>query len=581
MTHDQTVHIFFASETGTAAAVAEEIRALLATHLTCHLSCISALSLDGLRVLGRGKANVLFVVATAGDGDPPRSLKPLWHQLLRANLPRDLFAGLRVGVLGLGDSSYPLFNAAARRLRARIQDLGAVSLCETVLADDTSILGPDAAIDEFIDDAALALGLTEDELHVARTAELLPRVRLIVEDDDMERDADADKWLPGESSGNWTDATVTCNDVLTNSEYLEDDREVRKVGFDVSGAPENDLLFSPAPGDVIELRPRNRESAVNAFLQLTGIRGSARVVLADEGDGHNFEIRLPCRVDALVAAVPDLGGRVRRRFLARLAQYAAEPRERERLAELSSADAADEFAAYAVADMRTPLMVLRDFPSARPPLGALVDMLPRLRPRAFSISAWGRVEICAAMARFVTPLRFARVGAASGTLLRTRVGDVIPIRALPGPRPGVRRPMVLVAAGAGAAFVRPVIQASADFERLLFYGCRCEKGDFLYADEWRAAQASGKVTVFTAFSREGPEKIYVQDRIREQSEMVWQWIQEKRAAVYVSGRAGAFAREVRSALVDVVEQHGNMDGKLAEKFVRGMQKRKDIIFECW
>ena len=581
MTTDrEIVYIFYASETGTAAAVADEIRALLSTHLKCHLSCISFMSLDALCTLARENANVLFVVATAGDGDPPRSLKPLWQQLLRANLSRGTLAGLRVGVLGLGDSSYTLFNAAARRLRARIQDLGAICLCETVLADDTSVLGPDAAIDEFIDSAAIALGMTENEICVARSTKLLPRVELILADE-LERDGDVDKWISGETTSAWIDATVLCNDALTNSEHLEDDREVRKVAFNIVTAPEGDLLHRPHPGDIIELRPRNRASAVEAFFLLTGIHPNAKVSLVHQDLKHDFDIQFPCRADALIASIPDLGGRVRRRFLARLAHYVTDPRERERLTELSSAEAADEFAAYAVADMRTPLMVLRDFPSARPPLDALIDMLPRLRPRAFSISASNQIEICAAIDRFVTPLRFARVGAASGTLLRTNVGDVIPIRAHPGPRPNVRRAMILIAAGAGAAFIRPVIQASMEFERLVFYGCRNEKGDFLYADEWRQLETSSKFTLFTAFSREGPEKIYVQDRIRENSQLVWNWIHEKNAAIYVSGRAGAFAREVRIALVDVVEEHGKMHGKMAEKFVRSMQKRKDIIFECW
>jgi sulfite reductase alpha subunit-like flavoprotein len=62
----------------------------------------------------------LFVVSTMGDGEEPDNMKASWRFLLRRSLPPGSLAGLRFGVMGLGDSSYPKFNAVARRLYVRI-----------------------------------------------------------------------------------------------------------------------------------------------------------------------------------------------------------------------------------------------------------------------------------------------------------------------------------------------------------------------------------------------------------------------------------------------------------------------------
>jgi sulfite reductase alpha subunit-like flavoprotein len=90
---------------------------------------------------------VVFVLSTTGDGEMPDPLKPLWRSLLRRELPPDTLSRLRFTLFGLGDSSYAKFNAAARKLHARLLQLGAVPFLERGLGDEQRELGIEGDLD--------------------------------------------------------------------------------------------------------------------------------------------------------------------------------------------------------------------------------------------------------------------------------------------------------------------------------------------------------------------------------------------------------------------------------------------------
>lgn len=115
-----------------------------------------------LRQLPREHAAV-FLVATAGQGEFPANCRGLWRFLARASLPRGCLSALRVAVFGFGDSGYPLFNAAARKLRRRlVEGLGAEALAPLGLGDDQDEAGggPDAALDTWLRELWPALRAT-------------------------------------------------------------------------------------------------------------------------------------------------------------------------------------------------------------------------------------------------------------------------------------------------------------------------------------------------------------------------------------------------------------------------------------
>jgi sulfite reductase (NADPH) flavoprotein alpha-component len=101
----------------------------------------------------------------------------------------------------------------------------------------------------------------------------------------------------------------------------------------------------------------------------------------------------------------------------------------------------------------------------------------------------------------------------------------------------------------------------------LFFGHRHEKSGFFYRDEFEGFLANGTLTrLSTAWSRDGAEKIYVQDRMREAGAALFRWLADG-AHFYVCGDAGRMAADVDRALRDIVADHGGMSAERADAYV--------------
>jgi sulfite reductase alpha subunit-like flavoprotein len=135
---DIVLTILYASQTGTAADVAERIgREARRRHYRARVSAVDEFPLADLLELDL----VVFVVATTGQGDEPTNMRSLWQFLLRADLPDDLMEHLLYTVYGLGDSSYAKYNWPAKKLYRRLESLGAQAFYEKGEADDQDVHG--------------------------------------------------------------------------------------------------------------------------------------------------------------------------------------------------------------------------------------------------------------------------------------------------------------------------------------------------------------------------------------------------------------------------------------------------------
>lgn len=231
------------------------------------------------------------------------------------------------------------------------------------------------------------------------------------------------------------------------------------------------------------------------------------------------------------------------------------------------------------------LAVLQKFPNARPHPEAFVEALEPLQPRLYSISSSpkasrGRLSLTVDAVRYVIGKR-KRLGVAS-TFLAERIapGDGLRVYvqaahgfALPE---NPATPIIMVGPGTGVAPFRAFLQeraaTQASGKNWLFFGHQRSACDFFYADEFETMKATGLLTRLSlAWSRDGAEKFYVQDRMRQSGRELWAWLAEG-AHFYVCGDAQRMAKDVERALVDVVAEFGARSADEAVAFVAQLKK---------
>jgi sulfite reductase (NADPH) flavoprotein alpha-component len=231
------------------------------------------------------------------------------------------------------------------------------------------------------------------------------------------------------------------------------------------------------------------------------------------------------------------------------------------------------------------LAAIEKFPGIRPDPEALIEALDPLQPRLYSISSSpkacsGRIALTVDAVRYDIGDR-QRLGVAS-TYLAERLPPGSPLRVyvqkarafgLPGD-PAV--PIVMIGPGTGVAPFRAFLQerraVGANGRNWLFFGHQRSNYDFFYEDEFKEMKASGLLTRLSlAWSRDGNEKIYVQDRMREVGRDLWAWLTDG-AHIYVCGDAKRMAKDVEIAFVDIVAQYGARSAEDAAAFVADLKK---------
>jgi sulfite reductase (NADPH) flavoprotein alpha-component len=231
------------------------------------------------------------------------------------------------------------------------------------------------------------------------------------------------------------------------------------------------------------------------------------------------------------------------------------------------------------------LAALRKFEGARPDPEAVLESLDRLAPRLYSISSSpkaspGRVSLTVDTVRYRVGPRD-RLGVAS-TFLGERVAPGETVKAYVQKAHGFRlpdnpeTPIVMIGPGTGVAPFRAFLQErqalGAPGRNWLFFGHQYRQHDFFYEDEFEATRKSGALSRLSlAWSRDGDQKFYVQDRMREVGSELWRWLAEG-AHVYVCGDAKRMAKDVERALVDIAVQHGARSTEEAVSFVGGLKK---------
>ncbi|CAI6098366.1 unnamed protein product [Clonostachys chloroleuca] len=556
----RSILILYGSETGNSQDIAEELGSLCQRlHFKSHVEELDGADLNSLLQ----HQFVIFVISTTGQGDMPHNSLLFWRKLLRKKLPPGCLSQVRYTCFGLGDSTYLKFNWAARKLIRRLEQLGANTFFDCFEADERFDDGIEGAFSswagKFYDHLLEEYPPPDGRAPISDDSILPPRWSLSPALSHSSTDSakiishsDIDVPPPGPLPipDGW-EATLAESKRMTPLSHWQD---VRLLGFDVPSRADGQKLACN-PGDCLTIYPKNFPEDVQKLITLMSWETVANQKLdlsACPSLPRNLHASQPCTIRQLLLENIDFTSIPRRSFFKSMSYFATDPNHKERLLEFTKTEFLDEYFDYATRSRRTILEVLDEFTSVKIPPERLLDVFPLIRGRDFSIANGGallahptgdesitRVELLVALVRYRTILRKPRQGLCSRYLASLppnaslRVGYKPVLTPIHGAQ-NAQRPLIAMATGTGLAPVRCLIHERLTHPNpgpmLLFFGNRNRSKDFFFEKEWDDLSKDGNggaggdenatLTVFTAFSRDQPDKVYIQDILRREANTV-------------------------------------------------------------
>jgi sulfite reductase (NADPH) flavoprotein alpha-component len=481
--------------------------------------------------------NLLVVVSTWGEGDPPDNAVAYYEAFMSDAMPK--LAGVKYSVCGLGDTSYEHFCKMGKDFDARLAALGAERVHDRADCD----VDYQATFDAWLKGALAAFP------GAAASAAIAPAAPA----------AGGSSHGHGEYSKDNPYTSELLEKILLNG--TGSSKEVYHLELNLGGSG---LTYEP--GDALGICPVNRASIVDEILAATGL--SANAQLGDktlvEALKHDFDLTTlqPAIVDKYnaVAQNDDLKKLLDEEGRATLKSWV---------------------------DGRQLIDLLEAYPCKHWTAESFTGVLRKLAPRLYSIASSlkkheDQVHLTVAAVRYHSHGRD-RTGVCSCYLAdEVEAGDPLKIYfhhnnnfRLPADD---NTPVLMIGPGTGIApfraFVEERAARGAKGKNWLFFGDQHFSYDFLYQLEWLDYLESGVLTDLSlAFSRDQKEKIYVQHRLLERGAEVFQWM-ESGAHVYVCGDASRMAKDVQQALMDIIAEHGKKSPEEAKAYLEAMRKAK-------
>jgi sulfite reductase (NADPH) flavoprotein alpha-component len=523
----QALTVLYASESGNAEALAMRTKKMAQKH-GLDARIVDFADAD-LGVLTKAK-NLMVFASTWGEGDPPSRAVDFYNALMGVEAPR--LEGVRFAVLALGDTAYAQFCATGKAIDERLAALGATRAFERVDLDlDYSKQAAEWTDKALVELAPADAAGTATVVHVDfKGSALLP--------DDEEPQFTAENPLTGEIS-----ALVNLNGTGSTREtwHVEIAAEARG--------------FSYLPGDAIGVVPENDPDLALQLAEVAGLGADGSVV---QNLRERYDITTLSR--SLVEAYAKLTLRTDVAQLAEPKAFAAFAEDRQLI---------DLFETHA--EKLSPEQL---FSLLRPLPGRLYSVAssPKAHP--------GEAHLLVGAVRWDSH-GHKRGGVASTYFAdRRRVGDAVRVYVKPNrhfrlPEDG-NRPIVMIGAGTGVApyraFIEERIETGAAGKSWLVFGERNYTNDFLYQLEWQEHLEAGALSrIDVAFSRDQPEKIYVQQRLWEARADLLKWVDDG-AHIYVCGDEKGMARDVDTTLARILADAARGDDEAGRAKLKELTK---------
>lgn len=511
--------ILYGSQTGNAKRIAEA----LAARVTGEGLQARLVRADRYATRELKDESLLYIVmSTQGDGEPPDDAIAFVEFLNSRRAPK--LPQLKYAVLGLGDSSYPLFCGISQQIDARLAELGAERLQEAGTAD----LDIDTVAAPWQDNALerARKELKQSVTPSASITPLRPKTSAVTRDQPFL-------------------AELLLNQPITAS---GSDKDIRHLEISLQGSP---LRYQP--GDALGVWPKQSDLLVGRVLDILQLDGETAVTI--NNDTHSLRAWLQNHRELT---------QITRPFLVAHAEMANSD-------ELRALLQPDGIAGFRqLLETRQLIDVLRRWPAAWTATG-LIQALRPLAPRMYSIaSSQSAVEDEVHLTLAHVDYEHEgeeRWGVASHYLATLAEGETLPIFIEENSRfrlpEDSSRDIIMIGPGTGIAPFRAFVQERAATQahgrNWLFFGNPHFSTDFLYQTEWQRALQDGDLhRLDLAFSRDQADKVYVQHRLLERAGDLYAWIQDG-AHVYVCGDANQMAKDVHQALLRMAQQEGGLD----------------------
>ena len=522
------ITLISASQTGNARRVAEALRDdLLAAKLSVTL--VNAGDYKFKQIAN--EKLLVIVTSTQGEGEPPEEAVALHKFLFSKKAPK--LENTAFAIFGLGDTSYEFFCQSGKDFDSKLAELGGERLLDRVDAD----VEYQAAAAEW---RARVVEVLKSRAPFATPAQAVASGAV-----NEIHTSPYTKEAP-------LSATLSVNQKITGR---DSEKDVRHIEIDLG---DSGLRYQP--GDALGVWYQNDPALVKEIVELVWLKGDEPVTV--NGKSLLLSEALQWHVELTVNT-------------ANIVENYATLTRSESLLPLVGDKA--QLQHYATT---TPVVDMLRFSPAQLDAQALVDLLRPLTPRLYSIASSqaeveSEVHITVGAVRYEVEGR-ARAGGAS-SFLADRVEEEGEVRVFIEHNDNFRlptnpeTPVIMIGPGTGIAPFRAFMQQraaeGASGKNWLFFGNPHFTEDFLYQVEWQRYVKEGVLSrIDLAWSRDQKEKVYVQDKLREQGAELWRWINDG-AHIYVCGDANRMAKDVEQALLDVIAEFGTMDAESADEFL--------------
>ncbi|EKF33738.1 assimilatory sulfite reductase (NADPH) flavoprotein subunit [Bacillus xiamenensis] len=531
------VTVLYGSQTGNSEGLAKKT----AQHLEekgfqVTLSSMSDFKPNNLKKIN----NLLIIVSTHGEGDPPDNALSFHEYIHGRRAPK--LDHLSFSVLSLGDSSYEFFCQTGKEFDERLKELGGTRLFDRVDCD----LDYDEPFSEWLQ--GVTSSLSEGE------AVSSPQ----------EAAGAASQTVSEYSRTNPFYAEVLEN---INLNGRGSNKETRHLELSLEGSG---LVYEP--GDSLGIYPTNDPALVDELIKTCGWNPEEVVTVHKNGDTLPLKEALTSHFEITVLTKP-------------LLQKLASLTKSEALHALLEEGNGEKLKEYI--EGRDLLDAARDFGPFEGTAADFTSILRKIPARLYSIASSlkaneDEVHLTIGAVRYDAHGR-ERQGVCSILCAeRLQPGDTIPVYIQHNQNFKLPQdpdaPIIMVGPGTGIAPFRSFMQEreeiGANGKSWLFFGDQHFVTDFLYQTEWQKWLKDGVLTKMdVAFSRDSEEKVYVQHQMKKHSKELFEWL-EQGAYVYICGDEKHMAHDVHNTLLSIIQEEGAMSKEKAESYLANLQQQK-------